>query len=58
MFDKAYRWVAEMEEIAGFIEEDPAGEQLFRAIAALYRRLAADAASAKSETGALASFFS
>jgi 3-hydroxyisobutyrate dehydrogenase-like beta-hydroxyacid dehydrogenase len=57
MFDKAHRWVAEMEEIAGFVEEDPAGEQLFRAIAELYRRLAADAASAKSETGTLAGFF-
>lgn len=57
MFDKAHRWVAEMEEIAGFVEEDPAGEQLFRAIAELYRRLAVDAASAKSETGTLAAFF-
>ncbi len=57
MFDKAYRWVAEMEEIAGFVEEDPAAEQLFRAAAELYRRLAADAASAKSETSTLASFF-
>jgi 3-hydroxyisobutyrate dehydrogenase-like beta-hydroxyacid dehydrogenase len=57
MFDKAHRWVAEMEEIAGFVEEDVAGEQLFRAIAELYRRLAVDAATAKSETEALASFF-
>ena len=57
MFDKAYRWVAEMEEIAGFVEDDAAAEQVFRAMAELYRRLALDAASAKSETGTLAGFF-
>jgi len=57
MFDKAYRWVAEMEEIAAFVGDDPAGEALFRATAELYRRLAADAAGAKSETEMLARFF-
>ena len=57
MFDKAYRWVAEMEEIAAFAGDDPAGEALFRATAELYRRLADDAAGAKSETGMLAHFF-
>jgi hypothetical protein len=57
MFDKAYRWEAEMEEIAAFVGDDPAGEALFRATAELYRRLAADAAGAKSEIGMLAGFF-
>jgi L-threonate 2-dehydrogenase len=57
MFDKAYRWVAEMEEIAAFVGDDPAGEALFKATAELYRRLAADAAGAKSETEMLARFF-
>jgi 3-hydroxyisobutyrate dehydrogenase-like beta-hydroxyacid dehydrogenase len=57
MFDKAYRWVAEMEEIAAFVGDDPAGEALFRATAELYRRLAADAAGAKSEIEMLARFF-
>jgi putative dehydrogenase len=58
MFDKAYRWVAEMEEIAGFVEKDAAGHALFASTAALYRRLAADVAGAKTETDALAAFFS
>jgi putative dehydrogenase len=57
MFDKAHRWVAEMEEIAAFTAEDPAGEALFEATAELYRRLAADAAGAKAETAILARFF-
>ncbi len=57
MFDKAYRWVAEMEEIAAFVSEDPAGEKLFDSTAELYRRLAADVAGAKSETDMLARFF-
>ena len=35
MFDKAYRWVAEMEEIAAFHGGETAG--LYRAAAALYR---------------------
>jgi len=57
MFDKAYRWVAEMEEIAVFVGDDIAGETLFRATAELYRRLAEDVAGAKSETEMLAGFF-
>ncbi len=43
MFDKAYRWVAEMEEIAAFLGDgETAG--LYRAAAALYRQIAADRA--------------
>src|SRR5439155_249607 len=57
MFDKAYRWVAEMDEIAAFVDEDPAGEKLFSTTAELYRRLAADAAGANTETEMLARFF-
>jgi putative dehydrogenase len=58
MFGKAYRWVAEMEEIAGFVEQDAAGHTLFESTAELYRRIAADVAGAKTETDALAAFFS
>ena len=54
---KAWRWVAEMEEISAFVSEDPAGAKLFEATADLYRRLAADVAGAKSETEMLARFF-
>jgi 3-hydroxyisobutyrate dehydrogenase-like beta-hydroxyacid dehydrogenase len=43
MFPKAYRFVAEMEEIADFLEADPAGVDMYRAIARLYQRLAAEA---------------
>lgn len=37
---KAYRWVAEMEEIAAFLDDTPGGEMIFRGIAELYHRLA------------------
>ena len=33
MYSKAYRWVAEMEEIAEFVGEDPAGRQFYEAAA-------------------------
>jgi putative dehydrogenase len=35
-YDKAYRWVAEMEEIADFHEANPAGRDMYDAIARLY----------------------
>jgi 3-hydroxyisobutyrate dehydrogenase-like beta-hydroxyacid dehydrogenase len=57
MFGKAYRWVAEMEEIAEFVAADPAAQELFIANAHLYERLAADFAGAKAESGQLALFF-
>jgi L-threonate 2-dehydrogenase len=40
MYGKAYRWVAEMEEIAGFLGADGA---IYEGAARLYARLAADA---------------
>jgi 3-hydroxyisobutyrate dehydrogenase-like beta-hydroxyacid dehydrogenase len=57
MFGKAYRWVAEMEEIAEFVGDDPAAQAFFQSTARLYERLAADAAGGKRETQALAQFF-
>ncbi len=56
MPDKAYRWVAEMEEIAAFTGADPAAAASFAAAARLYERLAADHARAGPETAALAQF--
>jgi L-threonate 2-dehydrogenase len=44
MFPKAYRWVAEMEEIAAFLGEDQASHDMFVAIAGLYEHMAAGAA--------------
>jgi 3-hydroxyisobutyrate dehydrogenase-like beta-hydroxyacid dehydrogenase len=56
MYSKAYRWVAEMEEIAGFVGEDAAGHQIFGGAAALYDRLAEDFDGPRQETGALTKF--
>lgn len=56
MFGKAYRWVPEMEEIAHF-SGDPATKEMYEAIAALYRQLAADNEGDKAAIGALAAFF-
>jgi len=41
MFDKAYRWVAEMEEISDFLEKNPPSRDIYAAIARLYEHLAA-----------------
>jgi 3-hydroxyisobutyrate dehydrogenase-like beta-hydroxyacid dehydrogenase len=41
MFPKAYRWVAEMEEIAEFLGNDPAAHDMYLGIAKLYERIAA-----------------
>jgi 3-hydroxyisobutyrate dehydrogenase-like beta-hydroxyacid dehydrogenase len=42
MYSKAYRWVAEMEEIATFVGEDPAGAKFYQGAAELYARIAKD----------------
>src|SRR5262249_19110393 len=49
MFPKAYRWVAEMEEIAEFAREDPAAREMWTNIARLYERLARDADGGRNE---------
>ena len=41
MYDKAYRWVAEMEEISDFLEQNPPSRDIYAAIARLYDYLAA-----------------
>jgi len=56
MYPKAYRWVAEMDEIAGFVGADHAEHAMLAAAARLYERLAADAAGANAETSALSKF--
>jgi len=40
-YDKAYRWVAEMEEISDFLEANPPSRDMYAAIARLYDYLAA-----------------
>lgn len=57
MFPKAYRWVAEMQEIAEFAREDPAACEIWTSISKLYDRLAQDVAGDKDEITALTQFF-
>ena len=40
MYDKAYRWVAEMEEISDFLEQNPPSRDIYAAVARLYDYLA------------------
>lgn len=54
MVPKAYRWVAEMGEIAGFLGDDAAGRRVFAGAADLYARLAA--AEGAGEVAALRAF--
>jgi 3-hydroxyisobutyrate dehydrogenase-like beta-hydroxyacid dehydrogenase len=57
MYGKAYRWVAEMEEIADFLGQDSAGRQVFEGAADIYGRLARDYQSEQGEISILDSFF-
>jgi putative dehydrogenase len=56
MYDKAYRWVAEMEEISGFVGKNLPDSEVHAAFAKFYQRMAGDNDGAKAETGALTSF--
>jgi 3-hydroxyisobutyrate dehydrogenase-like beta-hydroxyacid dehydrogenase len=56
MYPKAYRWVAEMEEISDFAGEDKAAGALFAAAAQFYERMAADVDGEGRETAALTAF--
>ncbi|HTC05796.1 MAG TPA: DUF1932 domain-containing protein [Xanthobacteraceae bacterium] len=53
---KAYRWVAEMHEIAGFVGEDPTAHELYEGAAHFYERIAEDFDGDKSDVTALAKF--
>jgi L-threonate 2-dehydrogenase len=54
---KAYRWVAEMQEIAGFVAADPAARDLYQGAAHFYERFAEDFESGdKKDAAALAAF--
>jgi 3-hydroxyisobutyrate dehydrogenase-like beta-hydroxyacid dehydrogenase len=57
MHPKAYRWVAEMREIAAFLGEDKAAAMIFEGAAQLYDRLATDIANEGTERGILDGFF-
>ena len=53
---KAYRWIAEMHEIADFVGEDPAGHELYVGAAHFYERIARDFDGDKKEVAALEAF--
>jgi 3-hydroxyisobutyrate dehydrogenase-like beta-hydroxyacid dehydrogenase len=53
---KAYRWIAEMHEIADFVGEDPAGHELYVGAAHFYERIAEDFAGDQQTVAALTAF--
>jgi L-threonate 2-dehydrogenase len=40
MYDRAYRWVAEMQEISDFLEQNPPSRDIYAAVARLYEYIA------------------
>jgi len=54
MYDKAYRWVGEMEEIADFT--GPEAAAIYQAIAGFYEGMAADNAGPQEKTAAITAF--
>ena len=55
-YSKAYRWVAEMEEISEFAGDDAATRAMYAAIAQFYAGLAQDFDSSREQTQALTAF--
>jgi L-threonate 2-dehydrogenase len=58
MPQKAYRWIAEMHEIADFVGEDPSAHELYLGAAHFYEQIARDFESDKKEVSALEAFLS
>jgi 3-hydroxyisobutyrate dehydrogenase-like beta-hydroxyacid dehydrogenase len=56
MYSKAYRWVAELDEIASFVGDEHAEREMLAAAARLYERIAEDYEGEKKETGTLDGF--
>src|SRR5262249_5250617 len=55
---KAYRWVAEMHEIANFVGADPAAHELYLGAAHFYEQIARDFEGDKDQVSALEAFLS
>ena len=53
---KAYRWVAEMHEIADFVGEDPAAHELYTGAAHFYEQVAQDFEGDQTQVAALQAF--
>jgi L-threonate 2-dehydrogenase len=56
MPSKAYRWVAEMHEIADFVGEDPSAHELYVGAAHFYEQIARDFEGEKAQVSALEAF--
>ena len=56
MYSKAYRWVAELDEISAFVGEDHAEHAMLQAAARFYERIAADVDGEKKEIDAMDEF--
>lgn len=57
MFDKAYRYVGEMEEIGDFVADEVGGSEAFNAFADVYRRLAEDRRGPNRDAALLREFY-
>ena len=55
---KAYRWIAEMQEVAGFVGDDPAARELYEGAARFYERIAEDFSGGEKDVTALKAFLS
>jgi hypothetical protein len=53
---KAYRWIAEMHEIADFVGDDAAGHELYVGAAHVYEQIARDVAGGKEQVSVLQAF--
>ena len=53
---KAYRWIAEMQEIAGFVADDPAARDLYEGAARFYEQMAEDFSGDQKAAAALERF--
>ena len=56
MYAKAYRWVAEMEEVSGFVGKPAPSSQMFEGVARLYEQLARSHEGDRREIEALSKF--
>ena len=53
---KAYRWIVEMQEIAGFVADDPAARDLYEGAARFYEKMAEDFSGGQKAADALERF--
>jgi 3-hydroxyisobutyrate dehydrogenase-like beta-hydroxyacid dehydrogenase len=56
MYSKAYRWVAELDEISSFVGKDLPENEIFSAAARFYERVAKDFDGGKTEIGVMDNF--